>query len=336
MKKLLTLALGCTLLYACNPDTPAPAPTPVTPTQPKVEVKVPTFNAQNAYDLIQKQVDFGPRVPKTKEHQACLNWLVQQLKDYGTEVKVQEGIVNSFLDPKMPVKNIIATINPEKTNRVLLCAHWDTRYVADQESDASKQKTAILGADDGGSGVAVLLEIARIIQENPINLGVDIVLFDVEDQGEPEWITPTNKYTSMWCLGSQYWAKNTNGYRAKFGILLDMVGSRGATFPKEGISMRYAGLFVDKIWKEAYALGYNDYFITPRQYRDITDDHLFVNEFAKIPTVDIINLPEGSRTGFGGHWHTQNDNMSIIDKNTLQAVGTTVLNVLYKEAAGEL
>ena len=333
MRKLTLLAFCGLFLYACGTDAPAPMPPTPTPT-PEIKVDVPAFDAQSAYDMIQKQVDFGPRVPKTKEHAACLAWIQQTLEGFGAKVEIQTGTMTSHLDPNMPIKNIIATINPDEKNRVLLCAHWDTRYIADQDSDSSKMRMPILGADDGGSGVAVLMEIAKIVQKNPIKLGIDIVLFDVEDQGEPREGSEFRR-SEMWCLGSQYWSKNNNNYRAQFGILLDMVGSRGASFPKEGVSMKYAGIYVDKIWTQAQKLGYSDLFVN-RDHGQIIDDHLFVNQFAKIPTVDIINLPQSSRLGFGAHWHTHNDNMSIIDKNTLNAVGQVLLRVLYREAASAL
>ncbi len=338
LRPILAAALPFLLLLsACGDPKPAPdngGGSTTTTTPPTPNVSVPTFSADTAYAYIQKQVDFGPRVPKTKEHAACLAWIVEQLTAHGAQVRIQEGVMVSHLDPKMPIKNVIATINPDEKNRVLLCAHWDTRYVADQDKDSTRKNSPILGADDGGSGVGVLIEIARIVKANPIKLGIDIVLFDVEDQGEPNEGEIYRK-TELWCLGSQYWSKNNGGYRAKFGILLDMVGSRGATFPKEGGSMKHAGIFVDKVWREALNLGYSDFFIKGES-KAVIDDHVFVNEFAKIPTLDIINLPVGGSNTFGLHWHTQNDNMSIIDRNTLRAVGQTLLQVLYKEAAGAL
>jgi glutaminyl-peptide cyclotransferase len=309
-----------------------PAPPSTSVSAPSVNVTVPEFDAEQAYQHIAKQVSFGARVPKTPAHEACLQWIKTTFEGFGAKVEIQTGVMESHLDPRMPIKNIIATYNPEAKKRILLCAHWDTRYMCDQDSGEFKKKP-VLGADDGGSGVGVLLEIGRQLQKSPLqNLGVDIVLFDVEDQGEPNGGTDVRKI-EMWCLGSQYWSKNNNGYKADFGILLDMVGSRGATFPKEGGSLRYAGIFVDKVWTEAVKLGYSGTFVLGTT-KEITDDHVFVNIFAKIPTLDIINLPQNSKSGFGTHWHTHKDDMSIIDKATLKAVGQTVLSVLHKEAAG--
>lgn len=330
LSKLCLLGAFGVYMAACGESAPSGNGTGTT-TQPTNDVKVPAFDADQAYQFIEKQVSFGPRVPKTPAHANCLQWLKEKFTEFGAQVTVQEGVMESHLDPRMPIKNIIASYNPDAKHRVLLCAHWDTRYMADQ--DTARKKEPILGADDGGSGVGVLLEVARVLQANPVQMGVDIVLFDVEDQGEPNEGVEYRK-VEMWCLGSQYWSKNNNGYKASFGILLDMVGARGATFPKEGVSMKHAGIFVDKVWNEAVKAGYSDLFVLGNS-KGIIDDHVFVNEFAKIPTLDIIHLPQNSAKGFGTHWHTHNDNMQIIDKNTLRAVGTVVLNVLYKEAAGK-
>jgi glutaminyl-peptide cyclotransferase len=236
----------------------------------------------------------------------------------------------------MNIKNIVASYNPDASKRILLCAHWDTRRVADQDTERTQEP--ILGADDGGSGVGVLLEIARVLNENPIKIGVDIVLFDAEDQGESS--TPTRPYRKeTWCIGSQYWSKTPHkiGYKANFGILLDMIGSKGARFPKEGLSMKHAGIFVEKVWTEALNMGYSDLFVS-NTAQQIVDDHLFINEIANIPTLDIINLPTnpGANGSFGHYWHTHKDNMDIIDQNTLNAVGNVLTHILYKESAGIL
>lgn len=312
----------------CNNDKPKPPPINTEKPAPQV----PQFSGQQAYAFVEKQVSFGPRVPKTPAHDSCAQWLVETFKGYGAEVQIQKGEGELSDGTKIPIQNIIAVFNPEHKRRVLLSAHWDTRSVADQ--DTVRTNEPILGADDGGSGVGVLLEVARQLQKNKIDLGVDIVLFDVEDQGESG--SPTMPFRrETWCLGSQYWSKNPHvpGYQANFGILLDMVGSKGAYFPQEGISRRYAEIYIDRVWKHAQALGYGHYF-SQEEARDIVDDHLFVNEIRKIPMLDIINLPRNSQTGFGHYWHTHKDNMDIIDENTLKAVGQTVLRTLYYEAAG--
>ena len=321
MRKFLIIAiLGC-FLSACQSDQPI-----INKEKEKPKVESPKFNADNAFKNIEMQLSFGPRVPGTKGHDSCASWLETQFRSFGAEVIIQktelQGASKSY-----KIKNIIAVYNPTATQRVLLCAHWDSREIADQ--DTERKNEPIPGADDGGSGVGVLLEIARILNENKLkNLGVDIVLFDAEDQG----VSGGNGKRDSWCLGAQHWSKNPHvpNYKANFGILLDMVGARNARFPREGLSIKHASFFVDRIWKTAWALGYSDFFLNTEEGQ-IVDDHLYINEIRRIPTVDIIHLSPDSQTGFGAHWHTHKDNIDIIGKNTLLAVGQTLVQVLYEE-----
>lgn len=288
----------------------------------------PDFNADSAYAFVQAQVDFGPRIPGTEAHRACAGWMEQKLKMFCDTVYRQEASVKAGNGTMLPCINLIGSVNPGASRRILLLAHWDTRPWADM--DTQDQSKPILGADDGGSGVAVLLELARQIRTKPLpeNLGIDILLTDVEDYGKTEW--GDNSYA----LGTQYWAKNPHlpGYKAEFGILLDMVGGRNARFPLEGFSTQYAGWVQQQVWKAANTAGYSSYFpfiAGPH----ITDDHYFVNEIIKIPTIDIINLSSSSQSSFPSYWHTHKDDMSNIDRNTLKAVGETLLQVIYETAA---
>lgn len=296
-------------------------------------IKVPEFSKDSAFGFVSKQVGFGTRIPGSASHKACKDWLVTTLKGYGAAVIEQPFDATVYTGKALKATNIVASFNPSSQRRILLCAHWDTRHIADHDPDPAQQGKPILGADDGGSGVGVLLEIARQLQQNPPDIGVDIVLFDAEDHGEGGM----NGKAESWCLGSQYWSRNLHvpGYKPEFGILLDMVGGSGARFTKEGTSMQYAGEFVDKVWSRANALGYSSYFVneaTP----GIIDDHLFINQITGIRTLDIINRPVDSNTGFPGHWHTQKDDLNAIDRYTLKAVGQTVLSVLFYEAAGAM
>ncbi len=319
---LLTLAfLGTSSCKQEKPQTTEP-PTPKT-------VEVPKFERDSAYHFIEKQVEFGPRVTNTPEHTACKNWLVSRFKSFGAEVIEQNFKATAYNGTILNCTNIIAQYNPENKNRVLLAAHWDTRPVADYDPDEANHDKPIPGADDGGSGVGVLLEIARQLQLNPIDLGVDIVLFDAEDYGESQGDYKT------WCLGSQHWGKNLHkpGYRANFGILLDMVGAQNARFTMDETSMTYAPALMRKVWKLAQAMGYGNYFVS-EQTQVLIDDHLFINQLTGIPTIDIINRPMNSETGFGHYWHTLADDMSVIDRRTLRAVGQTVLAVVYRENNG--
>ena len=316
-------SIGCT-------SDPKPVPK-VNPIDDPISlnVDIPKFHRDSAYIFTKKQVDFGPRVPNTKAHTTTKNWYVKKFKSYGAEVIEQDFQVRSFQYKMLNSTNVIAQFNPEKSHRVVLAAHWDTRHIGDQDTDVQKQKEAIAGADDGASGVGILLEIARQISLNKIEMGVDIILFDAEDQGL------TGGKETDWCLGSQHWSKNLHRspYKPKFGILLDMAGSKDARFTKEETSMTYAPKVMNKVWKIAQERGYGNFFIDQAS-GPLIDDHKFVNEIANIPMIDIINRPAGSRTGFGNYWHTHDDNMNVIDKKTLRAVGQTVLAVIYKEAAG--
>ncbi|MEX2335856.1 MAG: M28 family peptidase [Fulvivirga sp.] len=296
-------------------------------------VSVPHFNADSAYHFIKTQVEFGPRVPNTPAHKQAGEYFIQQFKAFGADVQVQEFKARTFDNVTLSLKNIIASFNPEKNKRILLAAHWDSRPFADKDPDAPNKP--IEGANDGGSGVGVLLEIARILgSTQPPDVGVDIILFDGEDWGEVEnGDNPQlpKGLDSWWCLGSQYWSKNKHdkGYSAYYGILLDMVGAKNAKFAMEGTSLYYARSVVDKIWDMAERIGYSHYFIR-KQPGGITDDHTFVNKYAKIPMVDIVHY-SAEHGFFGAFHHTHKDNMSIISKETLEAVGQTVLAVVYYE-----
>ncbi|MEO0728553.1 MAG: M28 family peptidase [Bacteroidota bacterium] len=312
---------------SCDDDNPPPPPPSPAPTPPSI----PAFNADSAYNDIAAQLAFGPRVIGSEGHAACKDWLVERFRALGARVQQQQFTADLYTGASHRATNIIAQINPDVSDRLLLCAHWDTRHIADSPLNTERLEEPILGADDGGSGVAVLLEIARRIQENPIGIGIDIVLFDAEDHGE------SGGAPESYCLGSQYWSRNRpTPYKPRYGILLDMVGAEGAQFPIEGYSAYYAQPIVDKVWGMAKRMGRTNYFINRRMQGGITDDHYFVNTLAGIPTIDIINLSGTTQTSFGPHWHTHDDDMDIIDKNTLRAVGQVLLAVLYNEDAGLL
>lgn len=299
---------------------------------PASKVEVPKFIADSAYAFVQKQVDFGPRIPNTDAHRKTAAFLEAKLKSYGAQVVVQSFKAPTVDGNVAELKNIIASFNPEKQKRIMLAAHWDTRPFASK--DSVKRNAQFDGANDGGSGVGVLLEIARQLQATKPRAGVDIVLFDGEDWGseeQPDAIpAPPQGWEDWWCLGSQYWSKNLHkpGYRAYYGILLDMVGSADARFFREGTSVEYAPRIIDKVWSAANVLGYGDFFVGQDTHA-LTDDHLFVNAKAKIPMIDIVHY--NSRTGFGSYHHTTKDNMSVISKRTLQAVGSTVMYVVFQE-----
>ena len=317
------------LLPACDGDDSSET----TVTVPAVKkVRVPRFERDSAYAYLETQVNFGPRVPNTEEHRQCKEWLVSQFKQFGAKVIEQDFQATAYTGTVLNSTNIIAQYNPKATKRVLLAAHWDSRPFADSPLSEGPRNEAILGADDGGSGVAVLLEVARLLNETPIEMGVDIVLFDAEDYGDSDTHTPDS-----YALGSQYWSRNVHlsGQQSpKYGILLDMVGSKNARFPKEYYSTQFAPRIVNKVWKLAQNMGYGNHFVDAASGA-IADDHYYVNTIAQIPMIDIINRQPDTQTGFGKYWHTHNDNMDVIDKRTLRAVGQVVLAVIYRENNGE-
>lgn len=293
----------------------------------------PDFNADSAYSFVDRQVAFGYRVPNTAEHVACGDYLVSELKRHGAEVQEQKMVVTAYDGTKLNARNIIGSYGADKKNRVLLFAHWDTRPYSDHDPNPDNWKKPLLGANDGASGVGVLLEIARVLQTKEPEVGVDIIFFDAEDYGTPEFARKAGEETDhTWCLGSTYWAENPHvpNYKAKFGILLDMVGAEGATFYKEYFSVRYAKNIVEKIWGVAGQLNNGRYF-KGEDGGATTDDHIPVNEIRRIPSVNIIHHDKNSETSFFHSWHTQKDDMSNISKETLKVVGQTVLEVIYKE-----
>lgn len=280
------------------------------------------FNADSAYQYIARQVAFGPRVPGTEAHAQCADWIVQTMKSFGHDVQIQEAKLKVYDGTEFTAKNIITTINPTAQNRVLLLAHWDSRPHADHDPNPANHNTPILAADDGGSGVGVLLEIARQLQKQPLDYGVDIIFFDLEDYGVTE-------KDDSWCLGSEYWSKNPHydANKPLFGILLDMVGAKDARFYWEGYSKAYASAQMNQIWQTAANLGFGKFF-KQADGGAITDDHVPIIKNLQIPVVDIINYDPNTPKGFAAHWHTKNDNMDIISTETLTAVGATVMTVL--------
>lgn len=292
-------------------------------------VVIPAFNPDSAMNFARKQVSFGPRIPNTAAHRKTGDFLIQQLKSYGARVAVQEFEATTYDGQLLKLRNIIGTFRPEIQKRILLAAHYDTRPFADK--DPVNPTKTFEGANDGASGVAVLLEIARNMTSPP-NVGVDIIFFDGEDWGDESGQTPLPQgLDSWWCLGSQHWSKNKQpkGYRAYYGILLDMVGAKDAQFCQEGTSTFYAERIVNKVWSEASRIGYQSTFVTRRESA-ITDDHLFVNQLGDIPMIDITQFDPA--TGyFGDYHHTQKDNLELLSPQTLGIVGEVVTRVIYLE-----
>ncbi|MCD8303126.1 MAG: M28 family peptidase [Prevotellaceae bacterium] len=295
----------------------------------------PAFQADSAMRSIVAQCQFGPRVPGSEAWQRCGEWIVAAFQAVGCEVRGQQTTVTLYDGTTAPCNNIIASLSPDKKDRILLCAHWDSRPWADNDPDEANHHSPVPAANDGASGVALMLEIARAISQFDVSLptGLDFVCFDVEDAGCPQWAEVDSVDTgSTWCLGSSYWAAQAaqNNYRARYGILFDMVGGRGSTFSMEGISKQYAEPVVQMLWHLAAQLGYGHYFPL-RDGGFITDDHVPVNRIAQIPCIDIVPYHEDGPSCFGPTWHTLADTPENIDPSVLEAVGQSVLQLIYND-----
>ena len=336
IRNLKYLLLACTLLLAgCGLS----AKRSVSESgQSSVSAGGLSFSGDSAYAYVAGQVAFGPRVPGTDAHHDCVQYIGRTLERFGATVEIQTGEVMRYDGEWQHVANICAHLpadsayQGEKT--VLLCAHYDSRPWADQEEDYSHRMSPIPGANDGASGVGVLMEVARQWQNlSERKRPVEIVLFDCEDMGTPQFYTGKQR-EHTWCLGAQLWARMLVESRESkavyaFGILLDMVGDPNASFPREYYSEQYAGKYVEKIWRTAEQLGYGHRFVSTRSY-PITDDHYYVNTIAKIPCVDIIHYVPGSETGFAWWWHTHSDDMRNVNPGTLQEGGKVVMAVLVE------
>lgn len=292
----------------------------------------PAFIADSAMAYCQAQCDFGPRTMNSKAHDLCEEWIVNKFKGFGLEVETQKADLTGWDGTKLHSTNIIAHFNPQAERRILICAHWDSRPWADNDPDSANWHKPVLAANDGASGVGVMLEVARLLQnDTTLAIGVDLVCFDAEDYGTPQWAEKNEDSENTWALGAQYWAKKLpENYKPQFGILLDMVGGQGAKIYQEQNSIRYAASIVDKVWSAARHAGFSSVFAN-EVGGGVTDDHIPVNE-AGIPTVDIIPFyPDCRQSSFGPTWHTINDDMEHLDINTLKAVGQTLIQVIYSE-----
>ena len=292
----------------------------------------PAFIADSAMAYCQAQCDFGPRTMNSKAHDLCEEWIVNKFKGFGLEVETQKADLTGWDGTKLHSTNIIAHFNPQAERRILICAHWDSRPWADNDPDSTNWHKPVLAANDGASGVGVMLEVARLLQnDTTLAIGVDLVCFDAEDYGTPQWAEKNEDSEKTWALGAQYWANNLpEGYEPQFGILLDMVGGQGAKIYQEYNSLRYAASIVDKVWSAARHAGFSSMFAN-EVGGGVTDDHVPVNE-AGIPTIDIIPFyPDCRQSSFGPTWHTINDDMEHLDANTLKAVGQTLIQVIYSE-----
>ena len=281
--------------------------------------RVPEFSADSAFLYLKRQVEFGPRVPGSEAHVRTADWLCGELRRHGAEVMEQKAELKAFDGTVLKCRNIFGSFNPEKKERLLLLAHYDTRPWADKDPDPANHGKPIDGANDGASGVAVLLETARVIGERTPGQGIDILFVDCEDYGD-------EGDEDSWALGADYFARNPiyPGYRPEKAILLDMVGAREARFPAEYFSREAAPELDDAFRAAAAAAGYGSMFPLVMG-GGVTDDHQKLIEQG-IPAIDIIDYRD---TGFCPQWHTMADNIDNIDPAVLKAVGQSLVHYLY-------
>ena len=330
---LIALLVGVFVFKSCTPDNGRKSPHPEVKALPPLP-PTPQVHADSLFQFVKQQVDFGPRVPGTEAHRACADWIVATLHRFGADTVIEQtGTVKAFNGKELPLRNIIAQFHPERKERVLLMAHYDTRPMADKDKNTVRQGEPIPGANDGGSGVAVLLELARVLGATPPGtVGFDLFFTDVEDYGQPTGGMLTSESSETWCLGAQYWARKPvpEGYTARFGLLFDMVGGRDARFHKEAYSMQTAGAVLNKVWRTAAATGHGDRFVNEVKGFVGIDDHVFVNKGTGIPVVDIIEYHPATNA-FNPTWHTHDDALENVDPATLRSVAQTATEVLWRE-----
>ncbi len=290
------------------------------------QVEIPAFSADSAYACVERQLAFGNRIPGSKAWEQCAAWLVSQMQRRCDTVVVQDFKATLWDGTMVPGKNIIASLNHKADRRVLLAAHWDSRKWADHDGNDDLQRSPVPGANDGASGVAALMEMARVMSAMPPSVGVDFIFFDVEDQGAPDWSEVYDQDT--WCKGSQYWGQNRHVpfYSAVYGVLFDMVGTEHPRFTKEQISRSFAPGLTNKLWRAAAALGYGNIFVN-QETDPILDDHYYVNQLTGIPMVDIVQNSPG--ISFFEHWHTTTDDLNAVNAESLRMVAVVTMKTIY-------
>jgi Zn-dependent M28 family amino/carboxypeptidase len=284
----------------------------------------PSFDGARAMELVRTQVDFGPRVPGTEGHAAQLAWMLEQLREHADTV-VTDAFTHTASDGSvLELTNVLASFRPDSEHRVLLLTHWDTRPISDQAADPEDRDTPVPGANDGASGTAVLLELARMMASAPPGTGVDLLFVDGEDYGptSEDMFLGARRYAEGLASGD---GSGMGPARPRYGVLLDMVGDAEPRFPVEGYSAARAPQVVQRVWGVAMSLGYGRTF-TMDVGGYVNDDHVPLND-AGLPTINIIDFDYGP-----GHawWHTPEDTPDKLSPRTLGMVGEVVAELVYQ------
>lgn len=323
MLRLPLMSLIFALFFGCSQDQPKPAqvkPQTQNSPLPMITSAMPGFSGKDAFAFLLRQTSFGPRNPGSPGHVSCLQYLDATLRGLADRVRLQDFTYPGYDGEQLQLTNVIASFRPELTTRILLCAHWDTRPRAEHDENKSRRSQPIIGANDGASGVAILLEIATLLKKSPAAIGIDMVLFDGEDYGKEGDI-------DRYLLGSRYYASNLDrATTPRFGILLDMVGDTFLEIPREQNSMRFAPDVMNLVWSKAQELGVTQFLDAPGE--EIMDDHLPLNQ-AGIKTIDLIDFNYPDQTN--RYWHTHQDTPDHCSAESLEAVGSVLTNVIFTQ-----
>lgn len=285
-------------------------------TAPPAAAQYPRFDGSSAYQLVRRQVEFGPRVPGSEGHRRMAAWVQEFLTERADTLILQRFTHVTLAGDTLPLVNFFARFRPAARPSILLLAHWDTRPISDEARDPADRDTPVPGANDGGSGTAILLELASMMRESPPPRGIDLLLVDGEDYGD--FAVDRDVF-----LGSRYFAANQpQGFEPEFGVLLDMVGGRDLELYVESYSNNYAPEVVDRVWNIAHSMGFDDIFHRSLGI-PIRDDHLPLNE-AGIPTINVVDCCDQP------YWHTPYDTPDKVSASSLGVVGAVMTRLIYR------
>jgi len=279
----------------------------------------PLFDGAAAMALVRDQVAFGPRVPGTSGHARQLAWMLARLDSLGPAPAVDTFTHVTAGRDTLTLYNLQLRFRPEATRRILILTHWDTRPTSDEADDSVGRATPVPGANDGASGTAILLELAKMLDAVPPPVGVDLLFVDGEDYG-PD-------VDDMFLGAKRYASRLGESGRPVYGLLLDMVGDADPRFPVEEISAQAAELVVRKVWRAAERLGYREYFPSSVGLR-VFDDHVPLIE-AGLPTASLVDFEYGL---YNQYWHTPQDTPENVSATTLGMVGEVVAELIYSGA----
>jgi glutaminyl-peptide cyclotransferase len=274
------------------------------------------FSGEKCFQHLEKVCSFGPRVAGTRAHELVHDYITSELQKLSLKVEEQKfRAYSSLLDETLPFVNIIAVLNPEKADGIALSAHWDSRPIAENDPEARRRRQPILGANDGASGIALLLELARVLKENKAKGKILFIFFDAEDYG-------TRTAMDEYCMGSATMAAHPpEGVQFDLGINVDMIGDKNLRIKIEGYSYRDARSLVEEFWSVAESL-YPAYF-SREVYPPILDDHVPFLQAGK-PYIDVIDYDYA-------FWHTHADTPDKCTPRSLEIVGNAILHFIDKK-----